>query len=135
VKRRSSCLVAADDFGNLLLQHRTDDAPTWPGYWGLFGGGREEGEDARAALVREIREEIGLDAAAAVEVGVVETPVLVMDAFFLRLRPEHCMPHELARAQTEGQGLGFFPFEAVRRMKVVPEDVEAMLLALKLLAR
>jgi 8-oxo-dGTP pyrophosphatase MutT (NUDIX family) len=133
--RRSSCLVAADAFGSLLLQHRTDDAPTWPGRWGLFGGGREEGEDARQTLIRELREEIGLDAGDSVHVGVVTTPEVTMDVFFLRLSSEQSMPHVLARGQTEGQGLGFFPFEAVRRMNVVPEDVEAMLLALRSLGR
>ncbi len=133
--RRSSGLVAADAFGSLLLQHRTEDAPTWPGYWCLFGGEREEGEDPKQTLVREIREELGIDASPAIFAGTVEAPGVMLDVFFMRLGPEQSMPHVLAAGQTEGQGLGFFPFEAVRRLKVVPHDVDAMLMALRSLDR
>jgi 8-oxo-dGTP pyrophosphatase MutT (NUDIX family) len=31
----------------------------YPGYWGLFGGAVEEGEDAETALERELQEELG----------------------------------------------------------------------------
>ena len=41
----------------LLLQRRADN-----GLWGLPGGGVEPGESVTEALVREVREETGLDA-------------------------------------------------------------------------
>ena len=31
--------------GRVLLQHRTNDAPAYPGYWGMFGGGGEAQDD------------------------------------------------------------------------------------------
>ena len=46
-----------------MLQHRTDDAPSYPGYWGMFGGSGELEDDADPVrtLRREIGEELGLE--------------------------------------------------------------------------
>jgi 8-oxo-dGTP pyrophosphatase MutT (NUDIX family) len=42
-----------------LLQHREDRSGiSYPNAWGLFGGARETGEDAEAALRREMMEEL-----------------------------------------------------------------------------
>jgi len=48
-----------DADGRMLLQHRTDDAPTFPSYWALFGGGIEPGETPEQAVCRECLEELG----------------------------------------------------------------------------
>jgi 8-oxo-dGTP diphosphatase len=50
-----------DKEGHLLIYLR-DDKPTipFPNCWDLFGGHVEEGEQAEEALVREVREELGL---------------------------------------------------------------------------
>lgn len=48
--------------GQVLLQHRTDDAPAYPGQWGLFGGGvePEDRDDPVATWCRELHEELGI---------------------------------------------------------------------------
>jgi dATP pyrophosphohydrolase len=46
---------------DFLVLHR---APQFEAYWHLVAGGVEEGESARDAAARELREEVGLDAAA-----------------------------------------------------------------------
>jgi 8-oxo-dGTP diphosphatase len=46
--------------GRLLLGQRPPDKP-WPGWWELPGGKLEPGESPQAALVRELREEIGIE--------------------------------------------------------------------------
>jgi 8-oxo-dGTP diphosphatase len=46
----------------VLLVHRTPEREHHPDRWDLPGGHVEEGETAVAALVRELREELGIDA-------------------------------------------------------------------------
>lgn len=46
--------------GEFLLARRPAGKP-YPGYWEFPGGKIEPGEDARAALVRELREELGIE--------------------------------------------------------------------------
>jgi 8-oxo-dGTP diphosphatase len=50
--------------GEFLLAKRPEGKP-YPGYWEFPGGKIEPGEDARAALVRELREELGIGVRAA----------------------------------------------------------------------
>lgn len=49
------------DQTSVLMQHRdTHEGLIFPGYWGLFGGGLDKGEEAIDALIRELYEEIRL---------------------------------------------------------------------------
>lgn len=57
--KQVSVLILYRADGRILLQHRTNDAPTFPGYWAFFGGGIEVGESAEEAIRREILEELG----------------------------------------------------------------------------
>lgn len=52
----STALIVLDPDGRILLQRRTDD-----GTWGLPGGLLEIGEAPEEAVVRETREEMGLE--------------------------------------------------------------------------
>src|SRR5215813_6119785 len=55
--------------GGVLLQRRDDN-----GKWGLPGGGVEPGESVRAAVVREVREETGLEVEPVRLIGVYSSP-------------------------------------------------------------
>jgi 8-oxo-dGTP diphosphatase len=59
-------VVFVDDVGRLMLVR-----PTYKEYWDIPGGYVEPGETPKAACIREVREELGLD----VEVG----PLLSVD--------------------------------------------------------
>ena len=53
--------VILHQHGKALLQHRDEDPGIrFPGWWAIFGGHVEEGEDPEAAARREILEELGL---------------------------------------------------------------------------
>ncbi|WP_127498497.1 NUDIX hydrolase [Actinoplanes solisilvae] len=74
--RHLACTLLVDRSGAVLLQLRDDDAPRYPGVWGLPGGGVEPGETFAEAAVRELWEETALRPAAPLELfGVQENPV------------------------------------------------------------
>ena len=56
----AAAIIIFDD-GRYLLQLRDNKAGIFfPGHWGLFGGGVEDGEQPVDALRRELKEELGL---------------------------------------------------------------------------
>jgi 8-oxo-dGTP pyrophosphatase MutT (NUDIX family) len=48
--------IVIEDRGRVLLQHRSDF-----GLWGLPGGNAEDGESLATIIVREVKEEVGLN--------------------------------------------------------------------------
>tara|TARA_Y100000310_G_C20165400_1_gene571120 strand:+ start:81 stop:470 length:390 start_codon:yes stop_codon:yes gene_type:complete len=57
-QRRDCAVILLYDKGKILLQHRADDVKRFPGKWGFFGGGIEEGETPEEAVKRETKEEL-----------------------------------------------------------------------------
>ena len=57
----TSCGVLIDSVVRVLFVHRRDDRDRWPGIWYLPGGEALDDEDVDDALVRELREEVGVD--------------------------------------------------------------------------
>ncbi len=46
--------------GELLIQRRALTKESYPGMWAMTGGSAVKGESAKKAIIREVREEIGL---------------------------------------------------------------------------
>lgn len=69
--------------GELLLGRRSVDREWLPGAWDVFGGHIESGESAEAALMRELREELGIAPSAMRPLG--ELSGATPDAWRLRL--------------------------------------------------
>lgn len=68
--------------GKLLLAERAHP-PELAGYWELPGGKVEPGEEPRAALARELREELGIDVRVGQRIGadVPLRPAMVLRAY------------------------------------------------------
>ena len=94
--------------GRVLLQHRTDDAPTYPGYWGMFGGMGEEEDagDPVRSIVRETREELSVELAPARLVALWDYPTSRGSHRYVFLYPWD--DPDFPFAQNEGQGRGWF---------------------------
>jgi mutator protein MutT len=60
VKRIATAIIL-NNKEEILLQKKTLDYARFPGKWTLFGGEIEEGESAEEAVLRELKEEVGLD--------------------------------------------------------------------------
>jgi 8-oxo-dGTP pyrophosphatase MutT (NUDIX family) len=119
--RSVSILLPYNSKGEVLLQHRTPDASYYPNCWGFFGGGIEEGETPKEALKREAREELQLDLGGVKffkryeikeEDGIRER--------FLYLIPTKMTLDQLKSQQREGDGIGFFTTEEVKKLKINP---------------
>ncbi len=71
ILRPSVAAIIRDGEGRLLLQRRSDN-----GRWGLPGGSVEIGESVREAIIREVREETGLEVEVERLIGVYSDPSL-----------------------------------------------------------
>lgn len=117
--RDVSVLILYTSAGQILLQHRTDDAFRLPGYWAFFGGGIEQGENPTEALTREIREELSY---------LVQNPKLLLAQ---KVRDEEndntkYVFVEQYRDQSlilgEGQAMGWFSPDETHGLKMVDHD-------------
>ena len=75
--------------GLMLLCHRRSDRTSWPDVWDLPGGHVDNGESIAEALVRELEEELGVQAEPpegtpwmTLRVGTVEINLYLVDRWF-----------------------------------------------------
>jgi len=110
---------------HVLLMHRTFNAPTHPGYWGLFGGKIESGETPEMAVKREAQEELGINLENVKlfktynqedrygkQIRYVFTGLLVFSL------------EELRANQNEGQDLNLFSLDDLNNIKISKNDLE-----------
>ena len=122
----------------VLLYKRTQDAPTDPGCWSLFGGVVEASESPIQAARREVKEELK---AIDVDLGKVEMKELCdvpvkrnegtcsisyfsasLDIGINKLR----LRWNLKEKKVEGEGLGWFTEKEVKHLMMRPEDRTAV---------
>ena len=98
--------IPVNSAGEVLMQQRAWSKPIWPGRWALLGGHVASGETSEQALLREFREEYGVDASAAPRELVYQLVQRVGHAlmeFWLILidvgvQEVHCQPDEVVQA-------------------------------------
>jgi len=111
--------VIQDARGRILLTRRTETRDM-PGLWEFPGGKREPGESSEAALVRELHEELGIDAS--VGDWLMEVPQRYPDKR-LRLEVRHVASWKGQPRGREGQALTWVPPDRLSRYSMPPADV------------
>lgn len=111
--------VITDARGRILLNRRTENRDM-AGLWEFPGGKREEGESSEQALVRELREELGIEA----EVGdwIMDVPQLYPDKH-LRLEVRHIRSWKGSPRGREGQAITWVAPDKLSRYSMPPADV------------
>jgi ADP-ribose pyrophosphatase YjhB (NUDIX family) len=109
--------VVVDDAGRILLHRRTDNA-----LWSIPGGAMEVGESIAETVVREVKEETGLDVEPERVVGIYSNPRHVVEYADGEVRQQFsvCFACRLVGGQVatsdESSEVGFF----------TPAEIEAM---------
>lgn len=119
---RSIHVVAAvitDARGRVLLNRRTEDRDMG-GLWEFPGGKREPGESSEQALVRELREELGIEA----NVGewIIDVPQVYPDKH-LTLEVRHVRSWKGVPRGREGQAVTWVAPEKLGRYSMPPADL------------
>lgn len=131
---RVAVILLYDRQEKVLLQHRTDDAPFFPGYWAFFGGGCEEHESPIATVIRETEEELCYR---------LTDPRFVLEQPFsvqglrcrLYLFMEHYRGDKNALQLCEGQNWGWFGPGETENLLMAEHDRRALQAARELIAQ
>lgn len=111
--------VITDVRGRILLNRRTENSDM-AGLWEFPGGKREPGETSEQALVRELREELGIEA----EVGawLMDVPQVYPDKH-LRLEVRHIRSWKGSPRGREGQAITWVTPDKLSRYSMPPADL------------
>jgi 8-oxo-dGTP diphosphatase len=120
--RRVALILLYDDEGRILLQQRTDDAPSLPGVWAYFGGGIEPGETPEEAVRREAEEELNAS---------LSRPRMILERVFdldgtpihLYVFLERYAGDKGLLELREGKGWGWFDPDQVEGLGMIPRDI------------
>lgn len=121
--RQVALIILYDEQNRLLLQHRSEDAFTLPGYWGFFGGDIESDENPLEAIRREAWEELAYtprDPQLLFEPEL-EIPNGRIKAF---IYAERLLTDRSRLVLREGQGMGWFRPPEHLALKMMPHDME-----------
>lgn len=109
----------------VLLQKRTLDAPTLPGYWAFFGGGLEKNETPLEAVVRETQEELGYS---------LNNPTFLLEKVFyindkvgfMSVFIEKYFEGDEKLICYEGENFEWFTCDEIAGLKMIQHDVDVL---------
>jgi 8-oxo-dGTP diphosphatase len=111
--------------GEVLMQKKTIDYPTWPGgCWTFFGGTIEENEEPIDAVKREVEEELGI----VIEEDSIE--LFMEDDYEIEDNSKGRRYNFVIKIDIgvediklkEGGGFGFFDKSELKDIKIIPHD-------------
>ncbi|WP_433202713.1 NUDIX domain-containing protein [Dactylosporangium sp. CS-047395] len=112
------------DGDRLLLVHRSPNRLRYPNVWDLPGGHVEPGEPPAAALVRELREELGIEVPQPADPPLDE---LRSDTFFMQIwLIEAWTGTPVNTAPEEHDAIGWFTGDEIRRLRLALDDSLAL---------
>ena len=119
---RNVAVIFLHSRGKVLLQHRAHDAKRASGKWSFFGGGMEEGETPSEAVKRECFEELCYE---------LENPRLIYQGIINKGDMIYVYIEEFDTKRKlvlkEGQDMGWFYPEEVKKLDVIPHDASILL--------
>ncbi len=116
--------VVFDDRGRLLLVKRAN--PPAQGLWSLPGGRQEPGESASQGVVREVREETGVEVRVQREVGTVRRLAPSGDTYVIRDFLCSTVGDLLVVAADDAADARFFEVEQIDRLSTSEGLIEAL---------
>ena len=120
--RDVSVILLFNDVGEVLLQQRALDAKRAPGKWGFFGGGIEEGETERDAVLRECFEETNYK---------LSNPKFLHSECVNGIDTLYIFSEKYDNKQEivlgEGRDFAWFKINDVEKLDIIPHDKEILL--------
>lgn len=128
-----AAVIVLED-GRYLLQHRDDIPGIWyPDHWGCFGGGVDRGEEERAAMRRELREELGLEIELSGSILRMDYEIVGQGTFYRNYFEVHLSAEQAAGIELgEGQRYGAFTgAQVLEELRMTPYDAFALYLHMR----
>ena len=116
--------IVVDSEGRLLLVRRAN--PPAQGLWSIPGGRVEQGETAEAAVVRELREETGLEGSVVREVGTVQREAPGAGVYVIRDYLLTVSGSPAPIAGDDASDAGWFTLAEARSLDTSPGLIEAL---------
>lgn len=115
--------IVTDKRGKILLHRKADN-----GLWGLPGGAMELGESIAETIIREVKEETGLDVQPEYVIGIYTNPNHVVAFSDGEVRQEFsiCFACRILGGElqisNESMELGFFTVKQIERLQMHPSN-------------
>lgn len=126
--RDVACAIIFNSFGEILLQKKDLRYLSYPGIWSFFGGAVEKGETPKEAVIRELKEEIGINFE---EIKLFNTcdcedphPQKILKGKMFTFIAQH---NGTDIKLTEGAGFAFFSKEEILSLNMIPYTKEITL--------